>query len=115
MLYEVITPTNDANNWSYAATAVGYATPTYQNSMAISSRPNENELSLEPEIFSPNGDGYNDLLLIKYTNSEPAGTATVRIFNRSGQLVKGLVNNELMSSEGFFTWNGFDESSYNFV
>lgn len=38
-----------------------------------------------PNVFSPNGDGVNDVWLIKYLESYPGNT--VQIFNRYGQLV----------------------------
>jgi hypothetical protein len=98
-------PTNDPDNWFSAASTVGYATPAYRNSH-FSEGLLSGEVSLDPEVFSPDQDGYNDLLTIQYQFSDPGFLGNVHIFDAEGRLVRHLVNNELLSSEGFFTWDG---------
>jgi gliding motility-associated-like protein len=45
---------------------------------------------LIPNIFSPNGDGVNDMWVIKYLESYPG--CVVQIYNRYGQMVQRFVN-----------------------
>jgi gliding motility-associated-like protein len=50
-----------------------------------------------PNVFSPNGDGINDVWDIKYLAAYPG--ATVDVFNRGGQMI--------FRSQGYTTpWNG---------
>lgn len=103
-------PTQDANNWFSAASEVGYATPGYKNSQAGRENPFEGMVSVEPEVFSPDGDGYNDQLLIRYQLQEPGYVANMQVMDNQGRLVKLLVQNELLSQEGVYTWDGIREN-----
>jgi hypothetical protein len=99
-------PSEDVTNWHSAAEAVGYATPGYKNSQFGVTITDANEITLSPEIFSPDNDGYNDNLTIAYSFGSSGNNATITIYDISGRLVRNLVNHELCGTFGAFTWDG---------
>ncbi len=101
-------PTNDKNNWQSAAASVGYATPTYKNSQYLeSSAPAGTDIfTLAKDVFSPDGDGYEDFLSLDYQTDRSGYLASVRIFDSSGRLVKNLLKNELLATQGSLRWDG---------
>ncbi len=105
--------TNDANNWHSASSTVRFGTPGYRNSQAVQPVSDSigGAVSLSPEIFSPDNDGYQDLLHIYYHFDTPGNTLTINIFNASGQLVKHLVNNVYVGSSGLFSWDGLQDDN----
>jgi len=100
-------PTQDSGNWHSATAAVGYATPTYQNSQQIII-PNEsnNIFSLSSNSISPDGDGFEDILLINYTTDQTGYSATIHIFDATGRLINKIAQNELLATTGTFKWEG---------
>ncbi len=104
--YEFIT--QDENNWHSAAANVHYATPGYQNSV-FGLITGAGEVSLEYNVFSPDGDGYHDLLLISYLTSSEGFSGIFKIFDAQGKLIKELTNIEILGREGFLTWDGIDD------
>jgi hypothetical protein len=98
--------TNAANNWKSASSAAGYATPGYLNS---NSRPDsfvdENAVSIDPEIFSPHVPGL-DFAKINYQFDQGGFVANIKIVDQQGRLIKEIANNETLSIEGFFRWDG---------
>ncbi len=99
--------TNDGNNWHSAATSVGYATPTYQNSQFLTVDSSIDEVfSISNNTLSPDGDGYEDFLLINYKTSQSGYLANIQIFDAKGRSIKKLVSNELLATEGTFKWDG---------
>ena len=103
--------TDDADNWHSASADCGYASPTAVNSQyADLTKPDAGGFSLENELFSPNSDGFSDILIINYSFDIPETVATVTIFNSKGIAVKKLANNELLGTEGFLSWDGTDDS-----
>lgn len=99
-------PGDDPSNWHSAAETVGFATPGYENSQYLEIWDDGNTLSVQPEIFSPDGDGQDDQLGIVYDFSSPGKLITVLIFNAEGRLVKKLVNNEMPGTHGLYSWDG---------
>ncbi len=103
-------PTNDRTNWASAAASVGFATPGLPNSQAGGKTEIQDEITPEPKAFTPNGDGYNDELAIKFKFSKPGYIANVRIFDAVGRQVRFLVKNQSLAQEGNWLWDGRDES-----
>ena len=103
-------PTNDRTNWASAAASAGFATPGLPNSQAESETEIQDEITPEPKAFSPNSDGYNDELTIKFKFRKPGYIANVRIFDAAGRQVRFLVKNQSLAQEGSWTWNGKSES-----
>jgi len=103
--------TNDPNNWHSAAESVGFGTPGYRNSQSVSVNPDSinGQIQIDPEIFSPDNDGYQDILYIKYKFETPGNTLAINVFNTSGQLVRRLVNNEYVGTDGVVSWDGLQE------
>ena len=104
------------DNWRSAATpgknAEGFGgTPTYKNSQAEIGGISSAKWSVDPEIFSPNNDGIDDYLQIKYKLKQEDYTARIMIYNSRGQLVKTLANNELLGTQGQIIWDGLDDNN----
>lgn len=98
---------NEKGNFKSAAASVGFATPTYKNSQ----EPNGAEpyVKLLSKTFSPDGDGFQDLLQLDYQFTENASFATVNIFTDKGALVKKLMKNETIGTKGSLMWDGLDD------
>ncbi len=101
-------PTQDATNWHSAASEVNYGTPGYQNSQfRESDDPNpEKTIWCDPEVFSPDNDGTNDICFIQYNTGYAGFVATVSVFNPAGIKVANLAQNALLSANGSITWDG---------
>ncbi|HAA00181.1 MAG TPA: hypothetical protein DCD96_00910, partial [Flavobacteriales bacterium] len=101
-------PTSDNTNWHSAAETVGFATPGYKNSQL---QPGEvgNTLSVAPKTFSPDNDGYNDVVNISYKFDQAGYTGNITIFDAQGRIVRLLMRNDLLSSEGTISWDGINE------
>lgn len=103
-------PTQDPSNWHSASTTSGYGTPTYKNSQYYNNSSSDNAISVEPSVFSPDSDGYNDYLLIKYKLPAPGYLCNMTLFSSNGIPIRYLVRNGLCGSEGYYKWDGLNEN-----
>ncbi|MBS1742302.1 MAG: lamin tail domain-containing protein [Bacteroidetes bacterium] len=104
-------PSQNAANWHSAATNVGYGTPTYKNSQFRLDGGVSGQVSVEPEIFSPDNDGRDDFATINYNFPEPGYVANISIFDAVGRKVRNLQRNALCGVKGYFRWDGLDEKN----
>ncbi len=102
-------PTNDRNNWHSAAETVGFGTPGLPNSQFVDISEIETKLQVEPEIFSPDNDGYQDILTISYSFDKAGFVGTITIYDAKGRLIKQIADNVLLSTSGNFTWDGITD------
>ena len=100
--------TNDASNWHSAAESAGWATPGLENSQYYPGQLTNDQVSVEPEIFSPDNDGFDDILNINYTMANPGFVGSVTIFDANGRVIRSLVQNELLAAAGTVSWDGLN-------
>ncbi len=98
----------DPQNWQSAASVAGYATPGYANSQG-NAGPVEDGFMVEPEAFTPNGDGTDDFATIRYTLNSAGRVASIRIFDTQGRLVRNLVDNQTIGTGGEIRWEGTND------
>ncbi|MGB2981810.1 MAG: lamin tail domain-containing protein [Candidatus Zixiibacteriota bacterium] len=67
------------------------------------------ELSIEPNPFSPDGDGFEDQAVFRYTLPMESNL-TIRIYDVKGRLIKTLVDDEPKVS-GEILWDGKDDEN----
>ena len=99
--------TNDPDNWHSASAAVGYATPTYKNSQVYSVGTNSEGVSITPDVFSPDQDGYNDFAFLNIKGKN-GYTARVNVYDAMGRFVAEIANNRLLGEEDNLQWDGLD-------
>jgi hypothetical protein len=104
-------PSQDASNWHSAATSMGYGTPTYQNSQFMNSSVADGNITLIPQTFSPDNDGYNDFITVTYNFPEPGYVCNIILYDLNGRAVKYLTRNALCGLTGYFRWDGLDEKN----
>ncbi len=104
--------TNEAGNFRSATAASGFATPGYRNSQFSESLLGTEEFALTSKTFSPDNDGFEDLLQVSYRMPAPGMIANIKIFNDKGILIKNLLKNSTLNSTGMLTWDGLNEFSY---
>jgi hypothetical protein len=102
--------TQQESNWHSAAKTVGFATPTYQNSEFIGNSNQDNVITIDPLVFTPDEDGNNDVAGINFKFDQPGYMLSIRIYDANGRLTKSLVNNELVAIEGRYTWDGTNDN-----
>ncbi len=102
---------SSSSTWHSAAQTIGFATPTYKNSQWVEPSKKDDEFVLTPEIFSPDGDGKDDYLLISFKLPNEGSVANIRIFDSGGREIKRLVSNLLVGTEGTITWDGLDNKN----
>jgi hypothetical protein len=103
-------PSGEDTNWHSAAETAGFGTPGYKNSQNDDGKA-DNEISIDPEVFTPNNDGIDDYLNIRYKFDEAGYVANVYIYSSSGKFVRRLANNVTIGTEGAFSWDGKDENN----
>jgi len=101
---------NKINNWHSASTASGFGTPTHQNSQFYEMNTVNRGFSISPEVFSPDNDGYFDLLNINLTFPNPDSYISIYIYDKFGGLVKTITENEILGSENNWIWDGTNEN-----
>ena len=101
--------TNDPQNWHSASETSGYGTPGYKNSQSkhFESKPEE-VFSIQPEVFSPNNDGFEDHLCLQYQLPKSGNLLNCYVFDSRGVLKKHLAENHLTGIEGEIIWDGLD-------
>lgn len=96
---------SDGMNWHSAAEAVKFGTPGLKNSQYLPVTVN-GSFSLESDLFSPDMDGYLDVMQATYSMAQPSCLGTVTIYDERGRLIRTLFKNQLLGSNGNFSWNG---------
>lgn len=104
-------PTQQASNWQSASSTSGYSTPTYANSQSvIINEVADKTFSIAPQLFTPDGDGTDDYILVSLNGENSGGSATVKVFDSMGSEVKTLANNCLVGTLTQFKWDGTSKS-----
>lgn len=103
-------PSNTKNNWHTAAETIGFATPGRINSQYTVAGTAGTFGTNEP-LFSPDNDGYQDVILFEYSFDSPDMVADLRIYDNQGREIKTLLQSELMATSGFITWDGSMENN----
>jgi hypothetical protein len=101
---------NATGNFKSAAQSVGFATPSYKNSQEEDLTLSKNKVSLASKTFSPDGDGFEDVLQIDYSFVSNGNFANVNIYTDRGVLIKKLQRNTSIATAGSFTWDGLDDA-----
>ncbi len=96
----------EAGNWYSAAETAGFGTPGYRNSQWVNTWETESAFSVNPELFSPDGDGKDDHLGLQYAFTTPGKLMNILIFNIAGHLARNLVNCGFPGTSGIYTWDG---------
>jgi flagellar hook assembly protein FlgD len=104
-------PASDNTNWHSAAESVGFATPAYKNSQFMQGEEDDGAVTLSPEIFSPDNDGYNDVLNINCKSEGPGKLLNITIYDAKGRLIKYLIKSRYISGTETFSWDGTKDNN----
>ncbi|MBT3209559.1 MAG: hypothetical protein HN704_01805 [Bacteroidetes bacterium] len=104
-------PSNNSANWHSAAESYDFASPGIENSQFSELAESEDDIFLEPQVFSPNSDGYNDFLSIKYNFQNPGNVGNISVFDARGRLIRNIVRNEFLAISGIIVWDGLNNEN----
>jgi hypothetical protein len=99
-------PTQSRSTWYSAAATAGYATPGLPNSQQQPLMTGDEVVTLAPETFSPDGDGFDDFLSIFLTDPPQGAVAHIRVYDTRGREIARIAENILIGSETVFRWDG---------
>ncbi|MDR0726320.1 MAG: lamin tail domain-containing protein, partial [Prevotellaceae bacterium] len=97
---------SELGNWQSAAQTVGFATPTYKNSCYTHTEEANEPFVVSSTTFSPDGDGYEEVLFIDYKMPAAGFIANVTIYNIRGHFVKEICRNTTLGVDGRLIWDG---------
>ena len=103
--------TSNYKNWSSASFSSGYATPTLKNSQAIEGIVDESMISINPSVFSPDNDGFDDHALIEIKTNNAGSWTSVFILDVKGNKIKQLLNADLIGTNDKIIWDGTDNAN----
>ena len=98
------------SNWYSASSTSGYGTPTYANSQSAEFLFVGEDFAVEHTLFSPDGDGYNDLLDITYDLRSCDLAANITVFDAHGRRIRQLLRGGMLGCRGVITWDGSDDA-----
>lgn len=101
-------PSSDNDNWHSASEIEGFATPGYENSQMAGKTEADSQIALSPEIVTPNNDGRDDQLQIKYSFKEPGYSANIFIYDTKGREIIRLCSNKQLGTKGTLYWDGIN-------
>lgn len=72
----------------------------------------KNKVTLANKVFSPDDDGFDDVLNIDYSFVNNGYLATVNIYSDKGILVRKLQRNTSIATNGTFNWDGLNDAGH---
>jgi flagellar hook assembly protein FlgD len=102
---------NDKNTWHSAASSVAYASPGAENSQISVHTQKDWFFALNSRSLSPDMDGFEDLLILRYKFPEADYLSTIKIFNIEGKEMKTLINNKTLGTDGAIVWDGTGQNA----
>ena len=99
-----------SSNFTSAAATYGFATPGLPNSHHRELIENTKWINIEPDLFSPDDDGNDDLLGVSIKTDCSDCQAFIRIFNAHGQLIHEMVNNIPIGNAQTWFWDGITDN-----
>ena len=104
-------PSQSESNWFSASSTVNFGTPGYKNSQSYHPETQDKTFYVNPKVFSPDFDGFEDVLALHYSFTANDNNIRITIYDSEGRIVKILKNNILVGNEpGYFLWDGTDDS-----
>ncbi|MDN3205216.1 hypothetical protein [Algoriphagus sediminis] len=101
---------DNVQNWQSAAESQGFATPGRENSQAFEAIPSGELISIDPEVFDPEGTNGQTFTNISFSLDEPGWVGSFKIYDLNGRLIQPLAENALLGTNGFYTWTGIDQT-----
>ncbi|MFH1195727.1 MAG: lamin tail domain-containing protein [bacterium] len=95
----------DPANWSSCVDGKG-ATPGKQNSIYTDVLLNNARISVNPNPFSPDNDGFEDFTIIRYNLTQNTAQVRLKVFDSRGRLVRTVMNNQASGSSGSIIFDG---------
>lgn len=96
--------------WTSAAASVNYGTPGLQNSHSRLPSETGSMLELYPEVFSPDNDGFEDILEIRLEVPGENRLVDIFITDLNGIRVREIVFRGITGSGDIYSWDGLDDS-----
>jgi flagellar hook assembly protein FlgD len=69
----------------------------------------QGDVTVTPEVFSPDNDGFDDFLTISYRFPQNGYVMNVTVFDAGGRPVRALQRNALCGQTGSFRWDGLND------
>ena len=95
--------------WHSAAENVGWGTPGNSNSQYYLLEQSDVNFYAENEVFSPDNDGFEDIAIFSYKLDQIGMVGNAFVYDNRGRLIKSILTNELLNTEGKFTWDGINQ------
>ena len=96
---------NDSSRWALTVDASAM-TPGKQNSIFYESLAESGWVDLSPNPFSPDGDGVDDELTIRYQLPFEQAAITISVFDATGRKITTPYWNRASPQEGLLYWDG---------
>jgi flagellar hook assembly protein FlgD len=99
---------NDPLSWSTSVNSLG-GTPGNQNSIFAENLNQTASISVNPNPFSPDNDGFEDFTIINYKLTQATSQVRIKIFDSKGRLVRTLENNQASGPSGSVIFDGIGD------
>lgn len=94
--------------WTSAAFSAGNGTPGQKNSQYFDPIVSEKQVSIHPRVFSPDGDGIDDLLFIEISGITVETAMEILVTDLPGNIVQNLAALSVGGETNVFCWDGRD-------
>lgn len=95
-----------SGNWHSASEVSGWGTPGRENSVFRTAPVSGEVVSLSSTRISPDNDGYEDILIIKFNTEGEGNVTNVTVYDETGIQVKSVAVNFFLGSGGELFWDG---------
>lgn len=99
---------NDPLNWSTCVNEIG-GTPGKANSIFTINTNLQSNISVSPNPFSPDNDGFEDFTIINYNLSKAVSQVKLKVFDSRGRLVRTIYSNQPSGQNGSVIFDGLDD------
>jgi hypothetical protein len=95
--------------WTSASASVNYGTPGRENSQRIPGVQNSSGLHIFPEVFSPDNDGFEDILEISLPDGDQHTLVDIFVTGTDGVRVRDIVFRGIRGTTDSYYWDGQDD------